>query len=243
MPRFRNEPTPLHPQTGITVEVTVEIHEEEEEPLTSLYTSHRPMTPLGPMSLIHRLRAVRRLQVEDTDQFFSVQEPSTNDFTEVALYIVAEDEMHEIHNNFTLPSPSVDYATLTTHDVANLIRMDMIDFLGFGQPLIVAESSEGRTEPLTVGNMETGVQADVWMTSVAPLRHIDPSLFHILRGSLHPHTPLRILARWDAFRERLGDSGQTLASLVRQAEHCARRQWPSTVLELYFLLLEYVSTG
>jgi hypothetical protein len=231
MPLFRNRAArrSRHSQDGITVEVTVEI--QEEDPLAALYDTSHPMADLPPRTLD---------RVEDATQALSMQEPSTNRFTETVLDLIAQDELSALDYFLTLSTQTVEYPVLTTHDVASLIRVDSINLLRLGQQLALAENPGAQPKMWTADNMATDVSPDAWMMGIEPLRGLDPALFHILRGSLNVHTPLRILVRWDALSQRMSNSRETLTSLVRHAEQSARHEWPPTILELYFLLLEYV---
>jgi hypothetical protein len=240
MPLLRNRAARRSSQSrdGITVEVTIDI--QDEDPLAALFDTSHPMADLPPRTLDRQMMAFHQSPDEDATQALSMQEPSINQFTEAVLDLIAEDELSALDYFLNLSTQTVEYPVLTTHDVASLIRVDTIDLLGLGQQLVSAEFQDAQPEIWTADHMARGVSPDAWMMGIEPLRGLDAPLFHILRGSLHVHTPLRILVRWDVLRQRLSSSRETLMGLVQHAEQSARHEWPPTILELYFLLLEYV---
>jgi hypothetical protein len=233
---FRSEPTQLPPPNSITVHFTVEIRQENS--LQSLYTD-RPATPLVPV-LLHSSEGIRESQPRNTSSRFGMLALAANPFAEAALRTIAHNEMRGFHTMFAIPGRSPDDGVPATETAARIVCADVRSLLVLGQQLMSGEKLEDHAKAIPADVIEINVVADHWLGYLESLKSLDAPLFYMLHDSLHTHTPLHILYRWDALRRHMSQAGQTFAAVVRQAEQLTRRKWPPLVLELYFLLIECV---
>jgi hypothetical protein len=231
---FRNEPNVL-PSDGITVHFTVEI--QQENSLPSFYDD-RPATPLVPVLLSQLPDAPFASPLHSSDGRFNMRALTSSPFAETALHTIARNEMRSFHTMFALPEPSPGRTVFTASSVARLVWADVNGLLLVGQRLMTAETLEDHARAVPTDDIEIDMSVDYWTGRLELLKNVDAPLFHMLCDSLHAHTPPRILNRWNALERRLSQAGQTLATLIREAEQLLRRNWPALVLELYFLLLE-----
>jgi hypothetical protein len=234
---FRSGPN-APPSDGITVHFTVDI--QQEDSLPSFYDD-RPATPLVPVLLSQLTDTPQEPPLHSSDDRFSMLAPTSHPFAEAALHTIARNEMRGFHTMFALPEPSAGRTVFAASIAARLVWSDVNGLLLLGQRLMTAEALEDHARAIPADDIEINVSVDYWMQRLELLKIVDAPLFHMLRDSLHVHTPPHILYRWNALKERLIQAGHTLATLIREAEQLARRKWPPMVLELYFLLLELVT--
>jgi hypothetical protein len=231
---FHSDPNVL-PSDGITVHFRVEI--QQEDSLPSFYDD-RPATPLVPVLLSQLPNAPHEPTLHDLDGRFSMLAPTSSPFAETALHSIARNELRGFHTMFALPEPSPGRTFLTASTAARLVWADVNGLLLLGQRLLTAESLEDHARAIPTDDIEIDVSVDYWMERLELLKNVDAPLFHMLRDSLHVHTPPHILYRWNTLGEHLRQADQTLATLVMEAEQLIRPKWSALVLEFYFLLLE-----
>jgi hypothetical protein len=237
MPRLRNRRAHRLPPDTITVEVTVEIHQEDT--LSSLYHTDRPATPLFPVLASQQSSSNRhRPQVHGLAQSFSMQEPPRRLFAEAALHIIAQNEMRGFRNVFTLRTPILGHALLPIDDVARVIWADIGNLLELGLELAALKTPRNQIGEAVTERVQYRVPVHHWLESLELLVCVDKPLYHMLHDALHTHTPEPIFLRWDVLRSRMRATGNTFGALVRQAEETSRQGWSSIVLEFYSLLLE-----
>jgi hypothetical protein len=238
MPRLRNRRAHRLLPNTITVEVTVEIHQEDT--LSNLYHTNRPGTPPFPVLASPQSSANRhRPQLHGLAQSFSMQEPSRRQFAEAALHSVAQIELRGFRHIFALPASIPGHTVLSIDDVARVVWADISNLLELGLQLTAMKTQSGQMQEAAVDRAQYRIPVHEWLESFEPLVCVDKPLYHMVRDALHAHTPEFIFLRWDALRVRLGATGNTFAALVRQAEETSRHRWSSIVLDLYFLLIEY----
>jgi hypothetical protein len=240
MHRLRNQRAQPQPPNTITVEVTVEVHQETSPTFHDMDRSAiSPILPL-PQPNAGRDEPLLRNLV----QVLGMQEPRNRAYGEAALRLLSHRQMRDDHTRFAITTPRAQfaYASVPIEDMAGVIRHDITNLLEPGRKPMDIERRRERLGALMAVSFELARSFRRWMQSLSHLVTVDEPLFHMVRDALHDHTPLRILARWSALMTHMCFTGQTLAALVRQAEETSRRQWPSIILELYFLLLEYATS-
>jgi hypothetical protein len=199
MQHLRNRRARRHPPNTITVEVTVEIHQEDT--LSSLYDTQRPATPLFPVLPSHQSSASRhRPHVHNLTQSISMQEPMGRPFEEAALRIIARNEMRGFRHVFTLPTPTTGHAVFLINDAVRVIWADISGLLELGQQLTTLEGPREQSENTTAARDEIYMPVHDWMQSLEPLVCVDKPLFHMVCDALHAHTPQHIFLRWNALR-------------------------------------------
>jgi hypothetical protein len=235
----------MHPRDdipmGYSVAITVEVRTEyqQRESLYSVYDADRPATPLDPtfpLTPVLGLPSRSRTVPEPPYQTFqSSLQPG-----EAALQMMVRNEMTGFHTLFNLPELPFGRPMPTVDETLRLIWADICGLVVLGQELLSQEKLKNHAKAIPAEEIEVEQPAMYWVQRLQPLKSVDRPLYHMLRDSLHPHTPQYILQRWNILRKHLSVTGQVLAHLVRQAELLPRRKWPPLVNELYFLLLEYV---
>ncbi|KAF2023586.1 hypothetical protein EK21DRAFT_94798 [Setomelanomma holmii] len=197
--------------------------------LESLVTTYHPI-PVLPCDHAEYFEQVRVLDPAETPY---TQAPSSGHATGKALHAIAHHEMQENHLIHVSRLPRWDYTIFPLGKAALLIYLDVKGLLSLGQGILAEEKLDD-----DVMTLESETSAE-WLRQIDHLKDLDTPLFHMLRDSIHTHTPEHILYRWDALRRHLGMAGLTLEHLVRNSEKCVRLGWDQLVNELYRLLLDH----
>jgi hypothetical protein len=127
-------------------------------------------------------------------------------------------------------------------DASRLIWIDVNGLLSLGQQLLAKETLYAHAKAISNETVQIDVSAEAWMDQVQSLKDVDAPLFHMLRDSINTHTPEHILLRWEALSRHMSSMGLKFENMIRHSEQWVRCQWAPIVVELYFLLLEYVPT-
>jgi hypothetical protein len=242
MQRLRNQRARPQPPNTITVEVTVEVNRQEIG--SSFHDTDCPAIPPYSILPIRHPGDTRRPQVHRPAQLLSMQEPASRTLAEAAIRFAvqsAEDDARDLSMHST-PRAYPGYVHIPMEDVTSIIWNDISNLLKPGQQLADMERQRQQIQETIADRNEVDRPIEELIEDFLFLSVVDQPLFHMMRDALDANIPQQIFLRWDALRTRMRHTGKTLAVLVRQAEETTRDRWSSIIVELYFLLLEYVTS-
>jgi hypothetical protein len=242
MQRLRSHRAHPQPPNTITVQVTVEVHRQETS--LSYHDTACPAIPPYSVLPIRLAGAPRRPQTHRPAQPPSMQEPASRTLAEAAMRFAAQDDERDARDLFmqSIPRAYPGYVHIPMEDVTSIIWNDIKKVLKPGQELADMERQREQVQATTPPERnEMDRSLEDLTEDFLGLIIVDKPLFHMMRDVLDTHISQQIFLRWDALRMRMKHTGKTLAVLIRQAEETTRGRWPSIILELYVLLLEYVT--
>jgi hypothetical protein len=194
MHRLRNQrrARPQPPNT-ITVEVTVEVHQETSSTFHDMDCSASSSILPVPHSSAGRDGTPLRNPI----QLLGMHEPRNRAYAEEALCLLSHRQMRDDHTRFAITTPRAQfvYASVPIEDMAGVIRHDITNLLEPGRKPMDIERRRERLGALMEVSFELARSYRRWMQSLSYLVTVDEPLFHMVRDALHDHTSLRILAR------------------------------------------------